>query len=137
LPPYVASLGGSVPDGYYVTAGCIVDLGSMLSDDDGLWSVGLTSEDEANWITGGRRTILGPDGKAWTFSNRNIHDPEIVKKALTHLYIEGVADLVDPDRLAEQVKVITQEKDGAIFGLADAARRGDLRHPQKDPDVST
>jgi hypothetical protein len=91
LPPYVASLGGSVPDGYYVTAGCIVDLGSMLSDDDGLWSVGLTSEDEANWITGGRRTILGPDGKAWTFSNRNIHDPEIVKKALTHLYIEGVA----------------------------------------------
>jgi hypothetical protein len=92
---YVSSLGGRVPDRHYVTASCIADLGSMLSDEDCLWSVGLTSDDEANWITGGRRTILGPDGKAWAFSNRNIRDPEIVK-ALTHLYIEGAADLVDP-----------------------------------------
>src|SRR5271157_3702058 len=90
-----------------------------------------------NWITGGRRTILGPDGKAWTFSNHNIHDPEIVKKALTHLYVEGVVDLVDPDVLAEQIRVITQEKDGAIFRLADAARRGDLSQAQKDQETST
>jgi hypothetical protein len=41
-------------------------------------------------------TIHGPDGKAWTFSNRNFHDREIVEMALTHLYIEGETDLVDP-----------------------------------------
>jgi hypothetical protein len=50
-----------------------------------------------------------------------------MEMALTHLYIEGVADLVDPDALAEQVKAITWQRDAAICALPDAARRGNLR----------
>ena len=71
--------------------------------------------------------------------NRNFHDREIVEMALTHLYIEGVTDLVDPDVLAEQVKVITEEKNRAIWALADAARRGDLGQVQEEhqPNAST
>jgi hypothetical protein len=41
--------------------------------------------------------------------------------------------------LAEQVKVITEEKNRAIWALADAARRGDLGQVQEEhqPNAST
>ena len=48
-------------------------------------------------------------------------------RALTDLDIEGVADLVDPGSLREQVELITRQRDAAIFALPDAARRGELR----------
>jgi len=123
---YVSRLGGKIPEGHYVVATCVVDLGFILPDDACLWSVGLTSDDEANWITGGVTTILGPDGRGWTFPV-SFHESEIIAMALAHLYIEGVSDLVDPDALAEQLRVITSEKNRAIWALADAARRGDLQ----------
>ena len=97
-------------------------------EDACLWRVGFIPDDEKDGIMGGMTTILDPDGKAWTMSaNPVFHDREIAERALTHLYIEGVADLVDPETLADQVKLITRQLDEAIFVLPDAARRGELR----------
>jgi hypothetical protein len=129
---YASYLGGKIPEGYYVTATCMVDLGFILPDDSCLWSVGLTSNDEANTITGGVRTILGPDGKVWAFPVSS-HERQIIEMALTHLYIEGLSDLVDPDVLEEQLEVITSEKNRAVLALADAARRGELQQVPASP----
>ena len=133
IAAYVASCGGSIPEGHHVVATCVVDLGFILEDDECLWRVASLPDDEKDGIFGGMTTILGPDGKAWTMSaNRNFHDREIAERALTHIYIEGVADLVDPEMLADQVELITQQRDRAIFALPDAARRGELRHVPGD-----
>ena len=131
---YVASLAGGIPEGYSVAASLAVDLSFILEDGMCLWHVGLVPDDEAHLITPGTSTIMGPDGRAWTFvANPNIYDPEVAEKALSLLYIEGVADLVDPDSLREQVKLITEQRDGAIFALPDAARRGELREMPERP----
>jgi hypothetical protein len=100
---YVSSIGGEIPEGHSVVATYIVDLGFILADDTCLWSVGLTSDDEANRITERGSTILGPDGRAWTFPV-SFPESELIEMALAHLYIEGVSDLVDPDALAEQLR---------------------------------
>ena len=81
-----------------------MDLSFILEDGTCLWHVGLVPDDEADSIFPGTSTIMGPDGKIWTFPyNPNFFDREIAERAPTHLYIEGVADLVDPDSLCEQV----------------------------------
>jgi hypothetical protein len=103
----------------------------MLEDGDCIWSVGLAPEDEDHVIFGGESTWLGPDGTLWTFrSSPNCFDHEIVETALTGLYLEGVAGLVDAGSLAERVSFITRQRNEAIYGLADAARRGELRESQ-------
>jgi uncharacterized protein YfcZ (UPF0381/DUF406 family) len=133
IAAYVAYRGGSIPEGYHVTASCAVDLGFILDDGQCLWRVGFYPDHEEDWIIGGMTTILGPDGKDWTMStNRNFHDREIAERALTHLYIEGVADLVDPEALADRIELITRQRDEAIFALADAARHGELRRTKED-----
>jgi hypothetical protein len=48
---------------------------------------------------------------------------------LAFLYLEGVAGLVDAGSLAKQVSFIVRQRDEAIHGLPDAARRGELRGP--------
>jgi hypothetical protein len=111
----------------------VVDLGFILDDDQCLWRVGLVPDDEKEGIIGGMTTMLGPDGKAWTMSaNPNFHDREIAERALTHRYIGGVADLVDPETLADRVELITRQRDEAIFALPDAARRGELQRRTQD-----
>lgn len=128
IAAYVASLSGGIPEGYSVAVSLAMDLSFILEDGTCLWHVGLVPDDEADSITPGTSTIMGPDGKVWRFPyNPNFYDREIVERALTHLYIENVADLVDPDSLCEQVKLITRQRDEAIFALPDAARRGELR----------
>ena len=128
IAAYVASLPGGIPEGYSVAASLVMDLSFILEDDTCLWHVGLVPDDEADSIIPGTSTIMGPDGKIWRFPyNPNFYDREIAEKALTHLYIEDVADLVDPDSLCEQVKLITSQRDQAIFALPEAARRGELR----------
>jgi hypothetical protein len=121
------SLSGGVPEGYSVIADCAMDLSFVLEDDTCLWSVGLAPDDEAHWITGGENSFMGPDGQLWTFPSNPRYDRDIAVNALSHLYIEGVADRVDPASLAKQVKLITMKRDDAIYSLSDAARRGDLR----------
>jgi hypothetical protein len=128
IEAYVSSRGGQIPEGYYVTATCVVDLGFALSDGACLWSVGLATDDEGSWLTEGSMSYLGPDGKVWTFpANLNFYDPEIIKKALRHIYVEDVADLVDCKALAEEVKLITRSEKQSIWSLSVAARRGKLR----------
>ena len=77
-------------------------------------------------------TILGPDGRAWTMSGSWLFDRDIAEKVLAHLYIEGVADLVDPEVLAYHVRLITEQRNNAIEALPDAARRGALREAPKE-----
>jgi hypothetical protein len=128
IEAYASFRGGQIPEGYYVTARCAVDLGFALSDDACLWSVGLASDDEANSITGDTRTYLGPDGKVWTFpANPRFYRREIIEEALTDIHVEGVADLVDPQTLAEKVKLFTPNEDRSIWSLSVAARGGKLR----------
>jgi hypothetical protein len=132
LAAYAATLAGGVPEGYSLFATSAGDLSFMLEDGDCIWHVGLAPEDEDHIIVGGESTFLGPDGKFWTFpSSPNFFDHEIAERALSHLYLEGVADLVDARLLAEQVASITRQRDGAIYGLVDAARRGELRENPK------
>ena len=117
---YVSHLDGQIPDGYYVTATCMVDLGFILSYDACLWSVAFTSDDEGKWVG------LDLPIESQLLRARNRGDGQ------TDLYIGGVADLVDPDVLAERLKVITMKMNEAIWALADAARRGYLRQlPQE------
>jgi hypothetical protein len=125
---YVAYRGGRIPEGYHVMATCVVDLSFTLPDDSCLWHVREIPDDESGLVFGGTTTIFGPDGRAWTFpANPNLYDIEIMERALSHLYIEGVAELVDAEVLVEQVHAITTQRDAAIFALLDAARRGELR----------
>jgi hypothetical protein len=127
LAAYAATLSDGVPEGYSLFATTAVDLSFMLEDGECIWHVGLSPEDEAHIIVGGESTFLGPDGKLWTFpSSPNFFDHEIAERALLQLYLEGVADLVDAGALAERVAFITRQRDGAIYGLPDAARRGEL-----------
>ncbi len=100
-------------------------------------SVRLPSDDEVNWPTGGSTTIVGPDGRTWTFSsNANFHDLEIMKMALILIYTEDVADLVEPDVLAEQVRVITARMNESIRARAEAARRADLQQvPEQENNI--
>jgi len=128
LAAYAATLHGGVPEGYSLFATSVVDLSFMLEDDDCIWHVGLAPEDEGHIIVGGESTFLGPDGKLWTFpSSPNFFDHEIAERALTILYLEGVADLVDAAALADQVSFIIRQRNEVIHGLPDAARRGELR----------
>jgi hypothetical protein len=128
----VAHCGCSIPEGYHVVATCVIDLGFILDDDECLWRVGFVPDDENDRITGGMTTILGPDGKAWTMSaNPNFHDREIAERALTHLYVEGVADLVDPETLADRVKLITRQRDEGIFALPDALAGASYGEPKR------
>ena len=128
IAAYMDSRSGGIPERYSVVARCVVDLSFILEDGTCLWSVSLVPDDEAHVITPGRRTIIGPDGKIWTYpTNFNFYDDEIAERTLTHLYIEEVADLVDPDSWREQVKLITTQRDQAIFAVCDAARQGELR----------
>ena len=114
-------------------ADCVMDLSFILEDDTCLWSVGLAPDDEAHWLTGGERSIIGPDGQLWTFPSNPRYDRDIAVNALSHLYIEGVADRVDPASLAEQVNLITMQRDNAIYALPDAARWVDLRRGREPP----
>jgi hypothetical protein len=138
----VAALASQVPagtlEGNEVTASCLADLGSALGDGACLWRVWLTVSWQPGLIytdeTNAERdaTFIGPDGRLWRFSS--YLSDEIIKRALTRLYLEGVADLVDEDVLADQVLDIVSEKDEAvqdeaILELSDAVRRGDLRLP--------
>ena len=127
MAAFLASLSDGVPEGYSVVADCVMDLSFILEDDTCLWSVGLAPDDEAHWITGGERSIVGPDGQLWKFPANPRYDCDIAVNALSRLYIEGVADCVDPASLARQVNIITSQRDSAIYALPDAARRGDLR----------
>jgi hypothetical protein len=106
--------------------------------DECLWRVGLVldDEDDIGSMAPMGLTILGPDGKAWWMSGSWLYDPEIWQKALAHLYIEGVADLVDPDELAHHVGLITEQRNNAIVALPDAARRGELRWVPKEDAVT-
>ena len=54
--------------------------------------------------------------------------------ALTHIYLEDVADLADPDSLAERAMLITGQRDGAILALPDAGRGGSFGSRQKITD---
>ena len=120
---FVTYWGDRVPEGVQVAVSCIVH----LSSDGDLWGAWLVIDAVDDPFTGAR-TILGPDGRFWKFSsNPAIHDPDITLMGLVHLYEEGVADLVDADQLTQQVKVVTRMKDSAVWGLADMARRGELR----------
>jgi len=123
---YVANRGDTIPEGYYVTATELIDLLIFnFPDDSRLWCIWLDSDDERG-IIGDYSTYIGPDGKVWEFPGQ-FADPEIMKHALLHLYIQEVADLVDPSTLADRVSAITEQRDQAIFSLPDAARRGDLK----------
>ena len=51
---------------------------------------------------------------------------EVAIEALTFIYLEGVADLVDPDDLVDAIGGILIEMHRASAGLAEAARRGEL-----------
>jgi hypothetical protein len=125
---YLAYLRGEVPEDCHLAARRAVDLGFALEDDAGLWSVWVEPDDQDDFFTGQGMTILGPDGRVWKFSsNESVHERRIVEMALTHLYIEGVAHLVDPDALKEQVGVITSQRNHAVWALAEAGGRGELR----------
>jgi hypothetical protein len=132
IAAYISHLGGGVPRGYRVEATRIAEVGFATFEDGWLWDVELTNGEPH---IGGMSTIVGPDGKIWTFSSHPAsHDPGIVELALFELYTEGVADLVDPGALADQLEVISNQKNDAIRALSDAARRGDLRRsPQSKP----
>ena len=133
IAAYTVSRRGSIPEGCYVTARCFVDLSFMLEDGECLWAVGLGSDDEENWITPGTTTILGPDGKGFSFPNNpNFYDREIMETVLTLLYTEDVAGRVDPDAVVEQVKAITIQRRDAISALLDAAREGTLRRVSRE-----
>jgi hypothetical protein len=132
IAAYLATQSGVIPEGYSVTANCVMDLSFILEDGTCLWSVGLKPDDTEGGVTGGYRTFIGPDGKLWRFPSSPLCDRDIAVSALTHLYLEGVADLVDSESLAEQVMLITGQRDGAIFALPDAARRGELRPTAED-----
>lgn len=129
IAAFVANHGGTVPDGYYVVATCVMDLGFMLEDYDALWRVAFVPEDEENLIIGGTTTILGPDGQEFEFPNSMMvggGNHEVAIEALTFIYLEGVADLVDPDDLVDAIGGILIETHRASAGLVEAARRGEL-----------
>jgi hypothetical protein len=96
IAAYLATQSGVIPEGYSVTANCVMDLSFILEDGTCLWSVGLKPDDTEGGVTGGYRTFIGPDGKLWRFPSSPLCDRDIAVSALTHLYLEGVADLVDP-----------------------------------------
>ena len=133
IAAYVAACWGSIPEGYHVNTAC-VELAVFGGDtDECLWRVKMVPDDEDDidkYFVGGL-TVLGPDGKEWWISGSWLYDPEIWEKALAHLYIEGVADLVDPEMLADHVQLITEQRNNAIEALPDAARRGELRRAPK------
>jgi hypothetical protein len=133
IAAFVALL-GSIPEGNHVSA-TRLELASLGGDtDECLWRVGLALDDENDIDSMAPMgiTILGPDGKEWWMSGSWLYDPEIAEKALAHLYIEGVADLVDPEMLADHVRLITEQRNHAIEALPDAARRGELRRAPRE-----
>jgi hypothetical protein len=134
IAAYVAARWGSIPEGYHVkvTSVELAYFGGYFGDGDEscLWRVKMVPDDESDILKyfPGAITTLGPDGKVWEISgNNDWHDRDIWEKALAHLYIEGVADLVDSESLAHHVELITASRDSAILALPDAARRGELR----------
>jgi hypothetical protein len=132
IAAYLASRSDGIPEGYSVAARCVMDLSFVLEDGTCLWSVSQIPDDEVHMVFPGMRTIIGPEGKIWKYpANPNFFDDEIALRTLTHLYIEQVADLVDPDSWREQVELITTQRDRAIVAVCDAARRGDLRQAAK------
>lgn len=148
IAAYVSYRGG-LPEGYEVSASVVANLEFELSDGACLWKVrqflpfawqpGFANYDESyeEPNEGMPTTIIGPDGRAWNFSDAlRLDDSKIVETALTCLYLDGVADLVDPDMLAERLQAITMQKALAMSNLPDAARRGDLR-PDHQPSAST
>lgn len=128
IAAYMASRPFGVPKGYSVAATCLVDFSFLLEDGARLWSIQVVPEDEAQIRIPGTATIVGPDGKVWTYvANPTVYDDEILKVVLIHLYLERVADLVDPDSLFERVEFMTRQRDEAIVSFLDEARRGELR----------
>jgi hypothetical protein len=133
IAAYMASCSDAIPDGHSVAARCDLGLSFILEDGTCLWHIVLVPDDEAHMIFGGDSTFIGPDGKVWTFTaNPNFYDHQIARMALAHLYIDGVADLVDAEALKERVEMIVTQRDGAIYALPDAARRGELRQSAED-----
>lgn len=124
---YLSGRETPIPEDCHVYAESVLDFSAFdFPDDAQLWSVGVTPGD-GRGIFGSNSNYIGPDGKIWTYpANSNFVDPEILKHALFHLYIEGVTDLVDPSTLIDRVSAITKQRDEAIYSLPDAARRGDL-----------
>ena len=77
----MASLSGGIPEGYSVAASLVMDLSFILEDGTCLWRVGCPFYDEAESITPGTSTVMGRDGKIWTFPyNPNFYDREIVEQ---------------------------------------------------------
>jgi hypothetical protein len=108
---FVSYWGDRIPEDVQVAASCIVH----LSGDGGLWGAWLVIDGVDDPFSGAR-TILGPDGRFWSFSsNPAIHDPDITLMGLAHLYEESVSDLVDADQLAQHLKAITRMKDEAVW----------------------
>jgi hypothetical protein len=130
---------GSIPEGFHVRAKLLTHLSA--EDDEWLWVLdcvpdGVPDDEEPDpdFLFPGARTILGPDGRAWTMdTNPASYDSEVADRALARLYIEGVADLIDPETLAEQIQFIVEQRDAAIDALPNAVRRGEVRRkPAKD-----
>jgi hypothetical protein len=128
-----AALWGPIPEGYHVSA-TPVELAWYGGDtDECLWDlIMLPDEERPDLYMPRGQTFLGPDGKAWTMSGSWLYNKEIAVMALARLYIEGVADLVDPEMLAHHVRLITEQRDHACEALPDAARRGELRWVAKE-----
>jgi hypothetical protein len=93
-----------------------------------LWSVGQL--DEQGRPLAGAMSIVGPDGRLWTFSsNPSIHDPNLVVGALARLYDSDATQLVELDRLADRIRHLTDERQTQLRAIVRDAQAGELRTP--------
>jgi hypothetical protein len=97
-------------------------------------SVWYPTTKQAGLLLVGTQGSSALTGRCETFpDNPSFYDRHIAVMALAHLYIDGVADLVDPDALAKQVEFIVTQRDEAIRALPETARKGELRQlPEED-----
>lgn len=94
-----------------------------------LWQVRELVDEGMNFDK--TRTIIGPDGKVWTFEFY-AHDLDSIEEALYYLYDEEISDLVNPEALADRIRDITQSRVRAVQALPDAARRGELQRNSEE-----
>ena len=81
----------------------------------------------------GSSIFVGPDRRVWTFSsNPGIHDFDLVRRSLNHIYEDGLADRVENDAFADRIAEITAMRSQQYRDILKDAEGGALR-AQKRP----
>ena len=96
-----------------------------------LWSVWIVESN--NMVLPGSSIFVGPDRRVWTFSsNPGIHDFDLVRRSLNHIYEDGLADRVENDAFADRIAEITAMRSQRYRDILKDAEGGALR-AQKRP----